>query len=132
MTPATGKPLIIPSSVISSTLLSNVSAAVASQANPSFPSIEISNLVASNSAHSSSAIASNYNSPPSPILNSENPTDVDIDTSSISSSPLLLQDPDNTSPNPIVQPTFTHIQTRSRTGHSRPKSFSDYKLFYNT
>jgi len=33
-TPAAGKPLIIPSSVISSTLLSNVSAAIASQANP--------------------------------------------------------------------------------------------------
>ena len=120
--------MIIPSSVISSTLLPNVSAVVASQDNPSFPSTEISNLTATNSAHSSSATASNYSSPPSSILNSENPTDVDIDTSSISPS----SDPDNTSPNPIVQPTFTHIQTCSKTGHSRPKSFPDYKLFYNT
>lgn len=122
---------------------------MASQDNPSFPSTEISNLVAINSTHSSSATASNYSSSPSPILNSPNPTNVDVDTSSISPSsdpdhtsltdidintssisPSL--DPDNTSPNPIIQPTFTHIQTRSKTGHSRPKSFPDYKLFYHT
>ena len=105
---------------------------MASQDNPFFPSTEISNLAASNSAHSSSAPASNDCSPPSPILNFENPTELDIDTSSISPSPLLPQDLDNASPNPIVQPTFTPIQTRSRTGHSRPKSFPDYRLFYNT
>ena len=93
-TPAAGTPLIIPSSVVSSPLLSNISATLASQDNHSFSSTEISNLAATNSAHSSSATTSNYSSPPSPILNSKNPTNVDIVTSSISPSP----DPDNTSP----------------------------------
>ncbi|KAG6742168.1 hypothetical protein POTOM_055456 [Populus tomentosa] len=99
-------------SVISSPLLSNVSAAVASQDNPSFHSPAISHFLATNSAHSSSATASNCSSSPSPISNSENPPDVEIETSSISPFP----DPDPTSPNPVVQPTFSPIQTRSKTG----------------
>jgi len=141
--------LIIPSSIVSSPLLSNISTALASQDNHSFPSTEISNLGATNSAHSSSATTSNYSSPSSPIFNSQNPTNVDIDTSSISpssdpdntfptnvdidtSSISPSPDTDNTSLHPIVQPTFTPVQTRSKTGHSRPKSFPDYILFSHT
>jgi hypothetical protein len=60
------------------------------------------------------------------------PIDTSILIPSISLSPQSLTDYDNTSLNPIVQPTFTPIKTRSKTGHSRPKSFPDYKLFYNT
>lgn len=44
----------------------------------------------------------------------------------------MPQEPDNSSNNPIIQPTFTQIQTCSKTGHSQPKSFPNYKLFYNT
>jgi hypothetical protein len=111
-TPAAGTPLIIPSSVVSSPLLSNISTAVASQDNPSLPSTESSNLEATDSAHSSSDTTSNYSSPPSPILNSQNPIDVDIDTSSISPSP----DPENT------YPTDVDIDTSSISPSPDPNS----------
>ena len=88
--------------------------------------------MASNSAHLSPPPTSNDYSSPSPISNFKNPTDLEIVTPSIPPSPLLSQNPDNAFNNPTIQPTFTQIQTHSRTGHSRPKSFPDYKLFHNT
>ncbi|KAL6329336.1 hypothetical protein AAG906_017640 [Vitis piasezkii] len=56
----------------------------------------------------------------------------DIVIPPISHSPQVLPEADNISNNPIVQPTFTQIQTRSKTGHSQPKSFPDYTLYYHT
>ncbi|RVW93117.1 Retrovirus-related Pol polyprotein from transposon RE2 [Vitis vinifera] len=56
----------------------------------------------------------------------------DIVIPPISHSPQVLPEADNISNNPIVQPTFTQIQTRFKTGHSQPKSFPDYTLYYHT
>ena len=91
-------------------------------------------LAASNSRQQSPPPASNdyYLPHPPPTFNFENSIDLEIVIPPISPSPQVSQELDNTSNNPIVQPTFTQIQTRSKIGHSQPKSFLDYKLFYNT